>query len=71
MCETKTIAGNLKAEIVHEPFYILPTGMTGALVSQVAIRIAAYYEYSTSTQIYEQFVTEIEFPSVTICNFNR
>ena len=41
------------------------------MVSQVYIRVAAYYEYKASTDFSREYLPSIEFPAVTICNFNR
>jgi len=43
----------------------------GAMLHQIIARVSAYYEYNANTEISRSFVSGIEFPAVTICNFNR
>jgi len=62
---------------LNKNVYIYPTkGLTSAaflscLAHQVVLRVMAYYEYRANTDVSRNFVSELEFPAITICNFNR
>ncbi|XP_039260984.2 bile acid-sensitive ion channel-like isoform X1 [Styela clava] len=49
----------------------LVLGFVGVLSYQITLRIQTYFLYETSTDISEQFVSYLDFPAVTVCNFNR
>ena len=38
---------------------------------QITLRFQAYFLYDSNTQVSTEFVYQLEFPAVTICNFNR
>nr|XP_009861518.1 acid-sensing ion channel 5-like [Ciona intestinalis] len=50
---------------------IIVLGLTAGLAFQVFLRISAYLSYAATRQTTVKFTSEIEFPAVTICNFNR
>jgi len=45
--------------------------MVSAMISQVFIQVSAYYDYKSSTDFSTEFLQSIDFPAVTICNYNR
>ncbi|XP_076810463.1 bile acid-sensitive ion channel-like isoform X1 [Clavelina lepadiformis] len=53
-------------------FWILfVLGVTGGMFFQVYSRILDYFDYKASTDTSREFKSEIEFPAVTFCNYNR
>ena len=40
-------------------------------VGQVGMRVAVYFQYKSNVAVKMNYVDEIEFPSVTICNQNN
>ena len=38
---------------------------------QAFLNLSEFLEFDTSTSIEREYSTDVEFPAVTICNFNR
>jgi len=50
---------------------MISAAFLGGMTQQVVSRFSAYYEYRASTDVSRNFVNGLEFPAVTLCNFNR
>lgn len=38
---------------------------------QLAIRVQEYLEFASDTELHEEFQSYIDFPAVSVCNYNR
>ncbi|XP_076814935.1 bile acid-sensitive ion channel-like [Clavelina lepadiformis] len=61
-----------KRTVFHRIIWLtLMLGLTSGMIWQLKSKIQEYTEYPTSTSIQEKYKTELDFPEVTICNYNR
>lgn len=45
--------------------------LLGGMCWQLAIRVQEYLEFASDTELHEEFQSYIDFPAVSICNYNR
>ena len=38
---------------------------------QLTVRVMEYAEFATDTEMHEEFASSVDFPAVSICNYNR
>ncbi|XP_071950423.1 acid-sensing ion channel 1-like [Antedon mediterranea] len=60
-----------KAFIVKVLWLMVFLGGLGVCTWQIVLRIDEYIQFNVNTEIKLSFLTEMDFPAVTICNFNR
>ncbi|XP_071941021.1 acid-sensing ion channel 5-like [Antedon mediterranea] len=60
-----------KAFIIKVLWLLVFLGGLGVCTWQIVLRIDEYIQFNVNTEIKLSFLSEMDFPAVTICNFNR
>ncbi|XP_019647387.1 PREDICTED: acid-sensing ion channel 5-like [Branchiostoma belcheri] len=62
---------NAKRPAHRAVWVVLFLAAFGVAVWQISERFVAYFSYNTVTSVKVEFKDELDFPAVTICNFNK
>ncbi|XP_039254790.2 bile acid-sensitive ion channel-like isoform X1 [Styela clava] len=57
--------------VLRVAWFIAILGLFGGLCWQLTVRVQEYMSWATDTELHEEFDSFVEFPAVSICNYNR